>query len=271
MDHVLVGDIKMGYGMTKSEDFFFDSRFRTHVVATTVCATGGVHTLRVARAFFRNIFLAWCTDIPYTHGSMCLECACHSSLHITLSIPMFHPFSLLFPDGHFETTFPALTSAPSLPNCSRSESAGQAHFRTSGGEFGCLADPTYSTGCEPKEFDKIASADGDKTPINDPNYNNISNFSKITRENTGLFGVFTMLEPSVSHVSHGESKDSMHRETVVSKTEKAKASEAKTRFSCIIEVHESTRQRIESVTKRIHEGNIAVQRAAFCLALQFSA
>ena len=33
------------------------------------------------------------------------------------------------------------------------------------------------------------------------------------------------------------------RETVDSKTEKAKASEAKTRFSCITETHESTRQR----------------------------
>ena len=39
----------------------------------------------------------------------------------------------------------------------------------------------------------------------------------------------------------------------VSKTEKSKASEAKTRFSCMTEAHEPTRQRIESVTKRIHE------------------
>ena len=39
-------------------------------------------------------------------------------------------------------------------------------------------------------------------------------FSKITRENTGLFGVSTMWEPSVSHVSYGESEDSMHWETV---------------------------------------------------------
>ena len=46
------------------------------------------------------------------------------------------------------------------------------------------------------------------------------------------------------------------RETVVSKTEKAKASEAKTRFSCIT-AHESTRQRIESVTQRIHEEHFA--------------
>ena len=47
------------------------------------------------------------------------------------------------------------------------------------------------------------------------------------------------------------------RKTVVFKTEKAKASEAKTRFDCITEAHEATRQRIESVTKRIHEEHIA--------------
>ena len=37
-------------------------------------------------------------------------------------------------------------------------------------------------------------------------YDKISDFSKITRENTALFGVSTMLEASVSHVSRGESK-----------------------------------------------------------------
>ena len=47
------------------------------------------------------------------------------------------------------------------------------------------------------------------------------------------------------------------RQTVVSKTEKAKDSEEKTRFICIAEAHESTRQRIESVRKRIHEEQIA--------------
>ena len=41
-----------GSGTTKSEDFFLVSGFRTHEVATTVCATRGVHTLRVARTFF---------------------------------------------------------------------------------------------------------------------------------------------------------------------------------------------------------------------------
>ena len=50
----LGGRNKDGSGTTKSEDFFFFlvSGFRTHVVATTVCATGDVHTLRVARTFF---------------------------------------------------------------------------------------------------------------------------------------------------------------------------------------------------------------------------
>ena len=32
--------------------FFLVSGLRTHVVATTVCATVSVHTLRVARTFF---------------------------------------------------------------------------------------------------------------------------------------------------------------------------------------------------------------------------
>ena len=84
-------------------------------------------------------------------------CSAHViSLHLTLSILMFHPPSLLFPHGYFDTSFPTLTSTTFLPNCSRSESAGQAHFRTSE-EFGYLADPTHSTSCEPKEFDKITS------------------------------------------------------------------------------------------------------------------
>ena len=41
------------------------------------------------------------------------------------------------------------------------------------------------------------------------------------------------------------------------KTDKAMASEAKSRFDCFIEAHESTRQRKESVTKKIHEEHIA--------------
>ena len=68
-----------GHGMTKSEDFFFlDSGFRSHVAATTVCATE-VHTLRVARTPFWHSFIVWRTDIAHAHGSRCLQCARHIS------------------------------------------------------------------------------------------------------------------------------------------------------------------------------------------------
>ena len=77
-------------------------------------------------------------------------CSAHvTCLHLTLAILMFHPPSLLFPHGHFDISFPC---ALSLPNCSRSDSAGQAYFRTSGEEFGYLADPTYSTGVGRKSW-----------------------------------------------------------------------------------------------------------------------
>ena len=130
--------------------------------------------------------------------------AVRMSLHLTLSILMFHPPSLLFPDGHFETTFPTSTSSTSLPNCSRPESAGQAHFRSSGEEFGYLDDPTHSTGHKLKESDKITSVDGDTKPINVRNHDSICNFLKITRENAEQFGVPLMFETTVSHVSYGE-------------------------------------------------------------------
>ena len=47
------------------------------------------------------------------------------------------------------------------------------------------------------------------------------------------------------------------RKPLYQKQKKAKESEEKTRFSCIAEARDSTRQRIESVTTRIHEEHIA--------------
>ena len=112
-----------------------------YVVATAVCATVCVHTHSVSHAHFSDTFSLRGVQTSHTHGSRCLQCACHTSpshpLHSHVSST-----SLLFPHGHFNTSFP---SAPSLPNCSRSVSAGPAHFRTSGEEFGHLADPTHST------------------------------------------------------------------------------------------------------------------------------
>ena len=80
---------------------------------------------------------------------------------------------------------------------------------SSGEEFGYPVHLTHSTVHEPKEFDKITSADGDTTPEDEPNSDGISNFSRNTRENTGLLGVSEMVEASVSNVSPGESKESM--------------------------------------------------------------
>ena len=54
-----------------------------------------------------------------------------------------------------------------------------------------------------------------------------------------------------------ESSKASIQKNVLPGTEKAKASDAKTRFSCIAEAHESTRQRIEFMTKTIHDGHIA--------------
>ena len=80
-------------------------------------------------------------------------------------------------------------------------------------------------------FDKVTSVDGDTTPINDPNHDNISDFSKITRENTEQFGVPLTFETSVSHVSHGESalqreiQECMPRETIAGERERERERE----------------------------------------------
>ena len=69
-----------GYGMTKSEGFFF---FLTPDFAPTkwqlLCLRRGVHTHSVSHAHFSlHLFLAWRTDTN-THGSRCLQRACHIS------------------------------------------------------------------------------------------------------------------------------------------------------------------------------------------------
>ena len=58
------------------------------------------------------------------------------------------------------------------------------------------------------------------------------------------------------HANRDLSKASI-RETVVPKAEQAKASDAKTRFSCIAEADESTRKRIYFSINRIHKGHNA--------------
>ena len=100
------------------------------------------------------------------------------------------------------------------------KSAGHAHLRTSSEKFGYLAKSALNTGYEPKKFDKITFC----RQWHDAHWRSrppmkFSDFSKNTHENTGLFGVLTMFESSVSHVFHDdfalqiESKESMPRET----------------------------------------------------------
>ena len=68
---------------------------------------------------------------------------------------------------------------------------------TSNLESGCLANPTLTTGYEPNLKLKLnlkkksVSEDSDATPIDDPNLNNFSEFSIVTR----------CADSSVSHVS----------------------------------------------------------------------
>ena len=88
--------------------------------------------------------------------------------------------------------------------------------------------------------------------IDDPDLNEISDFSKNTHENTGLFGGLIMFESSVSHVSHDdvalqiESKESMHRET---DCEREREREKKEREGFVISV-------VGSMSKKRRRNNI---------------
>ena len=72
-------------------------------------------------------------------------------------------------------------------------------------------------------FDKNTSLDDDATLINDPDHN-VSDFSKTTNENTGQFGVHTVSESSVLHVSilflRHKRKKARNRKTVAGQRER---------------------------------------------------
>ena len=82
-----------------------DSRIKKDVTITA-----NIWTQRSSTGLYG---FAWRTQIACTHGSKCLQCACHTSPSHPLHshVPSA---SLLFPHDHFDTSFP---SAPSLPNC----------------------------------------------------------------------------------------------------------------------------------------------------------
>ena len=112
-------------------------------------------------------------------------------------------------------TFPGLLLVRALP---RPKIEGHAHSHTSGEEFVCMGDSAHSTGYEPKLLDKNICVDDDMTPINDPDHDSISDFSKTTREGTRFVSVPTVCELfSLSRVSWGNDglpQENQPRETV---------------------------------------------------------
>ena len=135
--------------------------------------------------------------------------------HLSPSSLMFHPFlsapSLLFPHGRPDWT--AVSDV--LSDASRPKIAGQVNSNKCEDEFGYMAKYRHFTGSEPKQSDKMVTADDDATLINDPEQDSISDSSKTTHDKTGWFGVPTVCETSVSpifrfdHDLQKESKESL--------------------------------------------------------------
>ena len=189
-----------------------------------VCDGEGCTHSAVERTFGlrTSTHLHACAHARMAQGCLirCLH-LCMSSISVSPSPLSCSPAVLAVPWRSFRDHFPVRTVLAELyPTQKR-----QAHFRTSAEEFGYLAKSGLHTGYEPKQLDKTTPADG-TTPSNDPDRDSISDFSKTTRENTGLFGVPTVFGTSVSHVSHGdfalqrESWARMPRETVARQREK---------------------------------------------------
>ena len=166
-----------------------------------------IHSL-VACTFFCTwrVYSHICTFscvCTYTHGSSHVKIAHVSYLSISPSLFHVSPvFAVPVRSLRDHSRHHVLVHL--LAKLSRPESAGHAKLRTCIEEFGYLAKSDANTGYEPNEIDKIAFVDNDTMLPDDPDFDEISDFSKNTRENTGLFGDLTMFETSVSHVSHGD-------------------------------------------------------------------
>ena len=141
-------------------------------------------------------------------GSSIARCVM-SPFTLISPIMAYIPPCLLFPDGCYQTTFPTTTSTststtlrPTTTTCVNwfhTETLGIAHSQKSGDEFVHLANPEHSTGYERKtQLNKQSSEHGEKTPINDPNHDNLSDFSRVKREDTEL-SVNVCVDPSVLH------------------------------------------------------------------------
>ena len=149
-------------------------------------------------------------------------CVCFAhviNLHISPSSLMSHPSlsapSLLFLHGQRDWS----ADPGFLSDVSRPKTVGQAHSDSGDEEFGYLAASFHLTSHESKQSSKMINADNDARPINDPDHDSTSDFSKTTHDNTRWFSVPRVCEASVSKISRGdlalqkESKESLTPET----------------------------------------------------------
>ena len=137
---------------------------------------------------------------------------CVISLHLAFSTLMFHQ-SLLFLPAHFDITFSS-TILPYFPVLKAQVMRYSAHASR---RLDIWPSQMHTQVMIPRSSTRSLLRTGcsstTQTSMKSPTS------PKNSHENKGLFGVLTMFESSVSHVSHDdfalqmESKESMHRET----------------------------------------------------------
>ena len=215
-------------------------RVRTHVVATTICTTVECTYTQLLHAHFSaqsacTITFAHFSCVSHTRTAQvsakrCVACTCLWSLSRLLpshaSPILADPARSLRDFSQLRLHWRSRPHVLAVLTCPKS--AGHTQLRTSTEEFGYLAKFGLNTGYEPKKFDENTSMDDDTTLISDPDHN-ISDISKTTNENTSQFGVHTVFESSVLHVSHDDfalqierAKKACNRETVARQREKEK-------------------------------------------------
>ena len=168
-----------------------------------MCTTEGVHTLTCCTHIFLlhslsahiRTFSCACT---YTHGSCSRKwCLLHVCLWSLSRLLPSHVSPVLAAPAHSPRHH---VPVPILAELSRPESAGHAPLRTCIEKFWLPG----QVGCTHRFWAHRVRQDHFCELIDDPDLDEISDFSKHTRENTELFGVTTMFKSSVSHVSHGD-------------------------------------------------------------------
>ena len=191
-----------GHGMMNVDFFstFFFKRVSYTCSSDYSMYDGFVHTLTRCTHNFLHIARA--------------QSHLHIFMRVAFSLLMSHP-SLLYLHTHFDITFLSIF-LPNIPVLKAQDMRNSARASRSLATWPSQMQTRVKS---PHKFDYITSLDSDTMLIDDPDLNEISEFSKNTRENTGLLGVLTMFETSVSHVSHDdfvlqiEDKEIMHRET----------------------------------------------------------